>query len=389
MDKEYPTPQNSQAPEVTAGHSGNVDKPMRETPPTEFSETPLRAFEDIQLDNIPHSPATLPENMPSIDDVVDSKVAEPPIIPPVTEPKTNGESAPKSNRVRNGIIAGVAGLALAVGGTLVGVKVAADNKDNEPPKTDPKATSEASAAPSTTPEAVAPTPDSTPLKTPEAQTSNVIVDTALFDNWENKKVPVNPNDAYTDPDTKEYACEQTFVANGIAPIERREVMELWDGQKINDFVMNRLNLVYKLYTDKSNPQYVQIAKDMLTCMTSQRLDTSGNTTHDAHTILSELFDGATTPSIPILGDLDHITRETSGTVWSNGTYNEASVEFQGKDIFGDTSYPVITYEWTKQNDFRIVGLYNLIAGSDDVVAFGRQAPQVLDPSRADAPYNLG
>jgi hypothetical protein len=393
MDKDYQEPtKKPNTTETQTPHSGTLEGSMRDTPSTNFDNTDLKDFADIQLDNIPHSAATLPDNMPPIDNVVGTEVAEPPVNTPPTGPDTHSEGAPNKNKfVRNAIIGGAAAAAI-VGGIVFGSKVAADNnnKENAPPAPDPKATSETTPTQTTAPETVAtPAPQETSVTTPEVEASNITIDYSLFENWDSKTEPVNPNDNYSRSETKEYAAEQTFVANGLAPIERREVMALWTGEQITDFVIPRINFIYQLYRDGSNPQNKAIAKDLLEIMTSQRVDTSVSASGDAYTILSRRFDTGTTDSTPFIGDLGNITRETSGTAWSNGEYNEYSIEYEGKDAFGDTAYPTLTYEWTKKNDFRLVAIYNVSAGDDYPVTFGRQAPEVLDPSRAGASYNLG
>lgn len=135
MDKEYRTPQNPQeAPEAPADHSGNLPDAMREKPVTNFKDTPLSQFENIQLGNIPESPATLPDNMPPLVTSDDS---------PLSESSINSErSAPK--RRRAGIWLGAVGAGAAIiAASVVGVKVAADNGEkNEPPVPDPKETSQ-------------------------------------------------------------------------------------------------------------------------------------------------------------------------------------------------------------------------------------------------------
>ena len=129
MDNENRTPlTSSDTTEQAVNHSGErvID---------EFDNTPLNDMKEVQLDQgIPSSPATLPEYMPSIDNVVEQPVASPDITPSSDEGEDHDEDEDSKKSERKSGLRGfiqtkagkvtvaVAGL-LAAGGVVAGVVV--------------------------------------------------------------------------------------------------------------------------------------------------------------------------------------------------------------------------------------------------------------------------
>lgn len=145
MDKEYRTPQNPQATEAPVNHSGNLPDAMRDVPVTNFDNTPLSQFEDIQRNNVPMSPATLPENMPPF-----ITTDHPDAYQPTTafQAPTSERREVKKGSKRNlfiGLGSGAAALALAAGAAF-GVGAVNEALKPKPVATAPADPSEAPSA---------------------------------------------------------------------------------------------------------------------------------------------------------------------------------------------------------------------------------------------------
>lgn len=252
-----------------------------------------------------------------------------------------------------------------------------------------------------TPDAVeteAPTPEKTAPTTPEAEPSGIIVNYDSFANWDQKEENFNPVFTLDNPNTKEYACEQLFVENGLEPIERGELAALnLEGAGITAYMQPRIDMAFNLYKDKTNPDNQDVALKLVECLTVDRLETEGAQTFNARTRIEGAFKTWSDLSNPpengspfINGTVNHITRQSAGT-WLNqaGGYDEYSVEYNSTDILGDTAFPIIRYEWSDVNAWKMLGIYNTISSQDEVIMWGKDdAPIVLDESRANAPYDL-
>jgi len=58
-----------------------------------------------------------------------------------------------------------------------------------------------------------------------------------------------------------------------------------------------------------------------------------------------------------LGDMSTITQQTTGGAWTNGSYNESSVQYEMEGRFGKKVKKAIKYEYTPMSDYRAVGYY--------------------------------
>ena len=263
-----------------------------------------------------------------------------------------------------------AGTLITIG--ALGLAGCASNAEAKP---GPSVSSSAEASPSATPEAPSPTASEV-----NNQPSGIVVDVTSFDDWDDKPTSLTPVAAYDTPNSKEWTCEQVFTANGLPG--RKEIIPQggWDGRQISDWFGPRFDLAWKLNLDKTNPKYAEVADKLLQCLTSQHLGTESNgsgitSTNDAYTILKNLMasareEGSTVQSNP-LHDLSTITRQTDGGAWTNGSYNEFSVEYQMKNRYDESIKPIVTYEFTKMSDYRMVGLYNMTPGVNSDVKFNK------------------
>ena len=250
---------------------------------------------------------------------------------------------------------------IILAGTLA-LSGCANNAEAKPgPSVSSSAEASPSATPTTTPEAPSPTASEV-----DNQPSGIAVDVTSFDDWDDKPTSLTPVAAYDTPNSKEWTCEQVFTANGLPG--RKEIIPQggWDGRQISDWFGPRFDLAWKLNLDKTNPKYAEVADKLLQCLTSQHLGTESNgsgisQTYDAYSILSESMRNARNdPSYPQdnpLGDLSTITHQTQGGAWTNGSYNESSVQYLINGSFGSKTNLAIKYEYTKMSDYRAVGYY--------------------------------
>lgn len=279
--------------------------------------------------------------------------------------------------------------------TGVGIAALTGCAPNAEAKPSPTETSVVTETP-TVKETVEPTATPTETKN-ESEPSGIIVNYDAFTNWDEKKPSTVPIYTYDDVNSKEYACEQLYVANGIAPIERKEATAItFTGEQITAYIEPRLDLAVKLYRDTSNPQNKEIALNLVECITSNRLPTDDTHTNNARYILEQTlwaFSDAKESELPssalVTGDIEHITRQSDGT-WLNvsGNFDEYAVEYKSSDILGKEAYPIVRYEWADSNDWKVLGIYNSFSNDSDVITWGPHPPQVLDESRANAPYDL-
>lgn len=251
----------------------------------------------------------------------------------------------------------VAGTLIAIG--AVGLAGCASNAEAQP---SPTQSASAEASPSATPSKAPETPSPSATEV-DNQPSGIVVDVASFDNWDNKPKSLTPVAVYGMEGSKEWTCDQFFMANGLPGNREVTPTSGWDGKKISDWFGPRLDLVWKLNLDKSNPKYEEIADNLLQCLTSQHLGTESNgsgitSTNDAYTMLKGAMFSArhSGDGINPLEDMSTILRQSSGT-WYNGQFNQYSVEYKGREVFGQTEKPIATYEFTNSNDYRLVGLY--------------------------------
>lgn len=255
--------------------------------------------------------------------------------------------------------------ATAIG--ALGVMALAGCTSNAGAEQGPSSSPSVSASEAPTPTKTAEAPSSTPSASEvDNQPSGIIVDVSSFDDWDNKPVSLTPVAAYDTPNSKEWTCEQVFTANGLPG--RKEVIPQggWNGRQISDWFGPRLDLAWKLNLDKSNPKYAEVADKLLQCLTSQHLGTESNgsgisQTYDAYSILSESMRNARNdPSYPQenpLGDLSTIVQQTQGGAWTNGSYNESSVQYLVEGSFKSKVNLAIKYEFGKSSDYRAVGYY--------------------------------
>lgn len=245
----------------------------------------------------------------------------------------------------------------------------------------PTSTSTQSETPTAPPVENTPTPSET-----ETAPSDIVVDYASFANWDSITTGANPVYEHQREGSKEYICDNFFASNGLVNPEFENAEQSWTGEQIIDYIQPRIELAWQLNLDTSDDQNGVVAKNVLECLTSR---TDSIESSDAYYQLSNVFDSYRGNSMqgdsPAL-NMDQITRESVGT-WNNGSFNAFVVEHEDVSPIGDTIYPVITFEWSQSNDFRLSSINNYVGG-DDVVVWGTRPPVVIDPSRADAPYNI-
>ena len=238
--------------------------------------------------------------------------------------------------------------------------------------------SETPSTPSASPTETTPKPSPSETETP----SGIIVDYASFANWDTITSGSNPVYEHQREGSREYICDTFFATNGLANPEFRNDEQSWSGSEIMSYAKPRLDLIWQLNLDTSNPVNETVSKHLLECLTSSKES-------DAYTELSNSLDTARESSLEItspLTDMSNVTRESAGT-WNNGTGNMFVVEYGTTNGIGDKVFPKFTFEWTPSNDFRINTIDNLTAG-DDTIVWGTRAPIVTDQSRATTPYEL-
>ncbi len=254
----------------------------------------------------------------------------------------------------------------------------ANNVGAEP---SPTTTSTHSEAPTTPPVESTPTPSET-----ETAPSDIVVDYASFANWSDKPEGLTPAQSHLTEGSREYTCDAFFTANGITSWEDNKPEAGWKGEQIISYIQPRLELAWQLNLDKSNEENGAVAKNILECLTSR---TDSTDPSDAYYQLSNIFDSGRFGSFEVPSpalDINNITRE-SNSGWYNGSFNAFVTEYESTNGIGDTVYPVITHEASQYGDYRLSSIDNL-TGASNVVVWGKQPPVVIDPSRADAPYNI-
>ena len=236
------------------------------------------------------------------------------------------------------------------------------------------------ASPAPSPEPTPTTKTETPLPT-ETRAEYVMtskLDYALFDNWETL--------------TKEEQlarCDALFANNGIEAIPNDEVNIDFTPEQIVSYWDSRYAIVTDIARDQSNAQNLGVAHDVLGCITSPHF--SGNDV-DANTSLGnglDLFKYEPDLSPNYMGlDLGPVTRHTS-TVWTNRDgWNSFVIEQSASDKFSKT-FEQRVFEMSKDgNRIYLAGIY---VGDGGDVMFGSTLtapPVIVDPARANAPYQL-
>jgi hypothetical protein len=283
------------------------------------------------------------------------------------------------------------GTKLIAAGTLItigalGLAGCASNAEAKPSPSVTVSSEAPSAAPTSSSEqpTTSPSPSAGEMST---NPSGLKVDYNSFNNWDNKPESLTPVAVYGMENSKEWTCDQFFMANGLPGNKEVTPTSGWDAKQITEWMSPRLNMVYSLYVDKTNPQNKQVAEDVLECLTSEHYTLDAPISYDArHALLSDLDTSDHYGTASFFKDLSHITRHTDG-VWTNGKYNQYDVEYAIPDGLGGTSYPVFEYEFTPKNDYRITGIFSGSGNPGDVI-WGSKPPVVVDPSRTNAPYTL-
>lgn len=222
---------------------------------------------------------------------------------------------------------------------------------------------------------------STPEPVGAGVPSNLTVNYEDFTNWQDKGPTGVDNLEYRREGTKLYACEQFFTANGLPGLEEANPNRDWRGEEYMNFYVPRVQMAWDLNLDTTDERNDEVALNILECLTTP----SGAGYNDAYNYLSNTFQTYRGSSIEGTAPftMDHITREGANTWFNTDIGNSAFVvEYQTQDGLGDTIYPQVTFALTKAGDVRAATIHN----QDETIVWGSAAPNVIDSSRADAPY---
>lgn len=255
---------------------------------------------------------------------------------------------------------------------------ASDTEAKPVPET-PTATAPATESPAPT-ESESPVEPETPAS-PEVEPSNLTVNYEDFTNWQDKGPTGVDNLEYRREGTKLYACEQFFTANGLPGLEEANPNRDWRGEEYMNFYVPRVQMAWDLNLDTTDERNGEVALNILECLTTP----SGAGYNDAYNYLSNTFQTYRGSSIEGTAPftMDHITREGANTWFNTDIGNSAFVvEYQTQDGLGDTIYPQVTFALTKAGDVRAATIHD----QDETIVWGSAAPNVIDSSRADAPY---
>lgn len=289
--------------------------------------------------------------------------------------RTNTQETKSSGELRKKLMA-----AGAAGALVLGLSACGPGEENVGAMSEPSPQSTEVVI--ETPESTEPTPD--PIETPEASTPTTpeyamtsVVNYDLFTDFES-----------LDMIEKTKRCDQFFIDNGV--LESMEGLgELGSAQDIVDEFEAKLNAIWDVNADTSNPENQKVAASLLECITASKSGVEEQ--HNARSFYTSeleyvLENGDTRPPY----DFGEVTKQAQGA-WSTQEGMYFVIETNATDFAGD-SVPLQLLikqsdntERSMSRDWRLVGLVPISAGVN--VAPDNPKP-MIDP-RPDQLWGTG
>jgi len=213
------------------------------------------------------------------------------------------------------------------------------------------------------------------LANPKGGPSNLLVDIEAFSNWEDKIDLDGTSSSYREENSKAYACDQFFMANGLPGQEDFDPSQI-DGSYLLEWMKPRVQMAWSLNLDTASARHYDIADYLVECLTWPTDEVESGARERLVSEFGYYRGTLPMPGMPPL-EYERVTRQ-SETVDFNSTFGlDVYVVEVLSAINPGPVYDQNVFVFPRADDVRLAAIYD----GDEPIDWGGNPLEILDAER--------